>query len=307
MDELRTTWRYDEGMAEFEEVLLRLPDGYPAYARYWPGSSQPKGAVLYHHGIQSHCGWYESSARELARTGYAVLQIDRRGSGRNERERGHAESAEQLIADSGAACDELLRRTGCDGYHVVGVSWGGKLAVAAYINDPAGVESLTLVTPGLFPKIGVSKPEMARIGFAMLYEPRTLFDIPLNDPELFTTNPRWQEFFRNDAPTLRQCSAGFYLASRRMDKIVARLNDSPMVPIHLFLAGDERIVDTDRTEAFVRGLSWPHTKITRYESARHSVEFEGDPTIYFRDLVEFINGVESHRPERCSSQQHVTR
>ncbi len=287
-------------MAEFEELLLRLPDGYQAYARFWSGPAKPKGAILYHHGIQSHCGWYEKSARELVKADYAVLQVDRRGSGRNERERGHAESAEQLIGDSAAGREELLRRSGCEHYHVVGVSWGGKLAAAACVNDPAGVESLTLVTPGLYPKIGVSKPEMARIGFAMLYEPRALFDIPLNDPELFTTNPRWQEFFRRDEPTLRQCSAGFYLASRRMDKIVARLKDSPPVPLHLFLAGDERIVDTDRTEAFVRGLNWPQTRITKYATARHSLEFEGDPTIYFRDLLDFLDEVESR-----SHKQHV--
>lgn len=278
-------------MAEFREIWLSLPGGYQAYTRFWSPAAEFKGSVLYHHGIQSHCGWYESSARELARTGYAVLQIDRRGSGQNKQERGHADSAEQLIADSGAARDELLRLTGSERYHLVGVSWGGKLAVAAYVADGAGVESLTLVTPGLFPKIGVSKPEMARIGFAMLYEPRSLFDIPLNDPELFTTNPRWQDFFRTDEPTLRQCSAGFYLASRRMDKIVARLKDCPPVPLHLFLAGDERIVDTQRTEAFAQALNWPDSKITWYESARHSLEFEGDPTVYFRDLIEFLDGV----------------
>jgi alpha-beta hydrolase superfamily lysophospholipase len=179
---------------------------------------------------------------------------------------------------------------------MVGVSWGGKLAVAVYVAEPAGVESLTLVTPGLFPKIGVSKPEMARIGFAMLYEPRSLFDIPLNDPELFTTNPRWQDFFRRDELTLRQCSAGFYLASRRMDKITARLKESPPVPIHLFLAGDERIVDNDRTESFFAGLRWPETKTTTYPLARHSVEFEGDPTIYFRDMVGFLDGIETSSP-----------
>ncbi len=284
-------------MAAFEELLLRLPDGYEASARFWRPTQPLKGAILYQHGIQSHCGWYEASAGELAATGYAVLQVDRRGSGRNAAQRGHAESAEQLIGDSAAVRDELLRLSGCERYHLVGVSWGGKLAVAGYVADPAGVESLTLVTPGLFPKIGVSKPEMARIGFAMLYEPRSLFDIPLNDPELFTTAPRWQEFFRRDELTLRQCSAGFYLASRRMDKIVARLNECPPVPIHLLLAGDERIVDNDRTESFIAGLNWPQTKTTWYESARHSLEFEGDPTIYFRDLVDFLNGVASSSHE----------
>lgn len=278
-------------MTDFEVLSIRLPDGYKAYARYWQPLGSQRAAILYHHGIQSHCGWYEESARRLAAVGYAVLQVDRRGSGRNGSDRGHAESVDQLVSDSGAARDELFRRTGCDRYHVIGVSWGGKLAVSGYVLDPAGVDSLTLVTPGLFPKIGVSKPEMARIGFAMIYEQRALFDIPLNDPEMFTSAPKWQEFFRRDDLTLRQCTAGFYLASRRMDKVVSRLADSTPTPIHLFLAGDERIVDNEKTERFIHGLGWPQTRITRYKPARHSLEFEGDPSIYFRDLIDFIDGV----------------
>ena len=52
-------------MPEFEELSIPLPDDYGAYARYWP-ASDPAGAVLYLHGIQSHCGWYEESARRSA-------------------------------------------------------------------------------------------------------------------------------------------------------------------------------------------------------------------------------------------------
>ncbi len=274
-------------MVRFEELQVRLPDGYSVYARYWSGPTV-RGAVLYHHGIQSHCGWYETSARRLAEAGFAVLQVDRRGSGRNRQDRGDAESAEQLLADSAAARDELLRRAGRSEYHLVGVSWGGKLAAAAYVHDPPGMLSLSLVTPGLFPRVGVSRGEMARIGFAMLYQPRQLFDIPLNDPELFTTAPKWQEFFVRDEPTLRQCSAGFYLASRRMDKIVAKLPQASPLPVHLFIAADERIIDNDRTTSFIRELHWPACRITTYPQARHSLEFEGDPEVYFKDLVQFI-------------------
>ncbi len=274
-------------MTKYDEISVRLPDGYQAYARYWC-SPTPRGAVLYHHGIQSHCGWYETSAAQLADAGFAVLQIDRRGSGRNLSNRGHAESAEQLIEDSHAARDKLLRFSGLSDYHMVGVSWGGKLVVASYVHDPTGVRSLSLVTPGLFPRIGVSSAEMAKIGFAMLYQQSQLFDIPLNDPELFTAAQRWQEFFRKDAMTLRQCTAGFYLASRRMDKIVAGLSQTQPVPIQLFVAGDERIIDNDKTVNFVRELQWPDGRVTTYPNARHSIEFENNPQVYFNDLVSFI-------------------
>ena len=96
-------------MASYEELTVRLGDGYEAYARYWTGP-RLQGAVLYHHGIQSHCDWYEASAARLADAGYAVLQVDRRGCGRNERDRGHADSADQLIEDAAAGRDELFRR-----------------------------------------------------------------------------------------------------------------------------------------------------------------------------------------------------
>ena len=274
-------------VSQFEEITLKLPDGYQAYGRYWP-ASDPKGAVLYHHGIQSHCGWYETSPARLADAGFAVLQLDRRGSGRNPKDRGHAESQEQLVADDLAGREELRRRSGVTSVHVVGVSWGGKLAVASYLTDPEKVISLSLVTPGLFPQVGVSKRQAAEIGFAMLYEKTRLFDIPLNDADLFTAVPQWQTFFREDALTLRQCSAGFYLASRRMDKPIAKLAAAPPVPIHLFVAGDERIIDNEKTIAFCKSLDWATTRITTYPNARHSLEFEGDPEIYFRDLVAFI-------------------
>lgn len=277
-------------MSDFEEIAVTLPDGYQAYARYWAPPA-PRGAVLYHPGIQSHCGWHETSPLRLAEAGYAVLQVDRRGAGRNQESRGHAESADQLIGDALAARDELARRSRLPEHHVIGVSWGGKLAVAAYATDPAGVKSLSLVTPGLFPLVGVSRQEMAKIGVAMLYEQQRLFDIPLNEAELFTSVPRWQHFFKTDPLTLRQCTAGFYLASRRMDKIVAKLPKAGPVPLHLFLVGDERIIDNEKTTNFIRELCWPRCRISMYADTRHSLELEDDPERYFKDLISFIGEV----------------
>ncbi len=274
------------GMLPYEELEVVLPDGYRAYGRYW-GVDAPRGAVLYLPGIQSHCGWFEGSARRLWRAGLAVLQVDRRGCGRNREQRGHAESAEQLVGDALAARDELLRRSGCSSFHVVGVSWGGKLAVAAYVADPAGVTGLSLVTPGLFPVMAASGSQRWAIGFAMLYEPLKLIDIPLNEPELFTTNTHWQQWIRDDELTLRQATASFYLASRRLDKLAVKLARSRPVPIHLMLAGEEHIIHNDQTAALVRDLQWPHCRITTYEGARHGLEFTAEAAQFFDDLVGF--------------------
>ena len=56
------------------------------------------------------------------------------------------------------------------------------------------------------------------------------------------------------------------------------------------LAGDERIIDNDRTREFIRDLRWPGCRITTFDTARHSLEFEDDPECYFTDVVQFIDG-----------------
>jgi len=275
-------------MARFQELTIRLPDGYEAYARYWAPQTC-RGAVLHLHGIQSHAGWYEQSAARLRDAGFAVLQPDRRGSGRNTAQRGHAESARQLLDDGRACLAELLNRSGCTGCCVLGVSWGGKMAAAMHADCPDAIAGLVLVTPGLFPVVDVSAAEKFRIGWSMVSNPGRLYDIPLNDPELFTSVPEWIEFLRRDELQLHQATAGFFLASRRMDRVARRLPEAPPVPVHLMLARDERIIDNEQTENFIRRLDRSQRVITTYQNSRHTLEFDPDREAYLEDLVRWLS------------------
>lgn len=281
-------------VSAYEEITIPLPDGYPAYARIWTPAGACRGGVLHLHGIQSHCGWYEGSARTLCEAGFAVLQPDRRGSGRNPASRGHAESPQQLIDDTLACLDWLGERCGRDRLHVVGISWGGKLAAALHVQQPDRTHSLVLVTPGLFPVIDVPASEKFRIGWAMVSHPDRRFDIPLNDPELFTADPKWIAFLREDPLQLHQASAAFFLASRRLDKLARRLPSSPAVPLHVMLAGQERIVDNEATRRFVRDMAgWPQRMITLYDASRHTLEMGPDRDHYFGDLTRWLNDPEA--------------
>jgi len=280
-------------MSTFEELSITLPDGYESYARYWPAPEAPASAsdapaILYLHGIQSHCGWYPETARAFQQAGFAVLQPDRRGSGRNETDRGHAESATQLIDDGFACIEKLTALSGAKQVHIVGVSWGGKLAASMHVTRPECARTLTLVAPGIFPIVDVSNAEKFRIGWSMVAHPEKRYDIPLNDAELFTADPEKIRFLENDELTLHQASAGFYLASRRMDKIWSKLGEATPVPLHLTLAGNERIIDNDRTRDFVRDLPWPTRQISFYENSRHTIEYGPDRAQFIEDLIAFM-------------------
>lgn len=275
-------------MVPCEMIRIRHSDGYEAFARLWVPAS-PCGGAVYLHGIQSHGCWFEGSARRLAEAGLAVLLPDRRGSGRNEVERGHAQSARLLLRDVADGLDELHVRTGFDRFHLVGVSWGGKLAAAFLGHAPARVASLSLVAPGLFPRVDISLAQKIRIGLAAIASRRSLVGIPLDTPALFTANPSRREFIESDPLRLRKATVGFMLASRELDRRVRALaNDSQGCPLRLFLAGKDLIIDNERTKAFVRSLQWPIREIVEYPEAHHTLEFETDPRPFFDDLVAWL-------------------
>jgi acylglycerol lipase len=267
---------------------VKLSDGYTAAVRWWrPAGS--RGAVLYFHGIQSHGGWYEDSGGLLAEQGFTVLMPDRRGSGLNEAGRGHAESGPQVLADAKAVLQVLLRETGRPSAHVVGVSWGGKLSVA--LAEAAGglVGTLSLVAPGLFPKVDLTTTDKFRVAMAMLGERGRMFDIPLNNPRMFTGNPERIAFLEGDRLKLTQVSASFLLASRRLDRSVRGFSKSAWRgAVHLLLAGRDQIIDNERTRQWFRALPSADRRMTEYPEAEHTIEFEADPSAFLHDLTAWI-------------------
>lgn len=278
---------------------IELSDGYRAHARWWLPDS-PIGAALYLHGIESHGGWFEASASRLAAAGFAVLLPDRRGSGANRHDRGHARSAGRLLADVAEHVALLQSRASARAVHLLGVSWGGKLAAAYAARGSGRIASLTLITPGLFPQVDLPAAQKLRVGLAAVFASQTTFAIPLEDPSLFTHNPERITFIGADSLRLRSATAGLLLASWRLDRLARRLAGRRMdVPVHLFLAERDRIIHNEPTRAFIRSLADTDRAITEYRGASHTLEFEPDPEPFLADLVRWLQ----HAERACGSNQ----
>lgn len=267
---------------------ILLPDNYPAHARIWR-PVETHGAVLCFHGIQSHGGWYETSGSQLAAAGFAVVMPDRRGSGANPPPRGHFASLDECIADAHCLLNETRRLTRVDRVHLVGISWGGKQAVLLAQEQPRDVASLTLIGPGLFPRVDLTTAEKLGVALALVNDRTKLFDIPLNDAGFFTANPRQIRYVEQDALKLLQVSASFLLTSRRLDKHIRRFARSEWRgPVHLMLAGQDRIIDNHRTREWFEELPSHDKTLTQYSDAHHTLEFESNPEPFFRDLTEWL-------------------
>lgn len=256
-------------------------DGYVWGYRHYPAVGSPRARLIYLHGIQSHAGWYEESCKALAGQGGEVYFLDRRGSGVNQQARGDAPSYLRLLDDLA----EFLKTLPTDVPRVLlGVSWGGKLAVGLQRRHPGLVGGICLLCPGLRPKIAPSAWMRFRIGGASLLNPRRLFTIPLNAPELFTATPRWLDFLRTDPLALHQATARFLAQSFWLDGYLKRCPRRVTVPTLLLLAGHDAIVDNFATARYVEQFAGP-VETLLYPEAHHTLEFEPDGPPFLNDLL----------------------
>jgi alpha-beta hydrolase superfamily lysophospholipase len=274
-------------------------DGYRWRYRSYIPAGTPQAQVVCVHGIQSHGGWYGYSCQRLQQAGFAVSFLDRRGSGLNEVARGDVPSFRRLLDDVA----EFLRHLRGAGetntqatastfatvpVFLVGISWGGKLAVALQRRHPGLVDGLALLCPGFFPQVRAGFWQRCAIAGARLVTPRKLFPIPLNDPELFTASPRWQQFIRNDPLSLHYASARLLIESIRLDGYLRFVIRYVRVPVLLLLAERDRIIDNERTQRYLARFATRDKETIEYPRAHHTLEFEPDPDRFIDDVLGWL-------------------
>jgi alpha-beta hydrolase superfamily lysophospholipase len=251
------------------------------------------------HGIRSHGGWYDHSCRRLAEAGFDVSFLDRRGSGLNEQDRGDAPGFRRLIDDIA----EFLKSQapGLRPTFLVAISWGGKLAAALQRCHPGLVDGLALLGPGFGARVRPPLRDRLGIAWSYLAAPRKLFPVPLNEPELFTASPQWQQFLRDDALAVREATARFLANSVRLDGYLRLVPAHVTVPVLLLLAGRDRIIDNARTRRFVESFATVDKTTIEYPEAHHTLEFEPRPHRYLDDLIGWLREhAASAKPQAAS-------
>ncbi len=280
-------------LAPPELACWRTRDGYELRGRVWHpanAAAEPDAIIFYLHGIQSHGGWFAWSASVLAATGRPVILLDRRGSGMNEAARGDTPCYERLIDDLDDVATWATARFGPLPLAVVGVSWGGKPAVAWALRRPEHVLRILLIAPGLFPAVDVGLRNRLRIGISLLSRPERNVPIPLDDPALFTDNPEGQRFIAADPLKLTQATARFFYESSRLDQHLVRAPRGALAAeATLLLAERDRIIRNTPTENWLRRLA-ARPPIVKTVAAAHTLEFERDPAPWQQVLEAWAAG-----------------
>lgn len=272
-----------EGLVQTYTVSSGESLAYIAYTN--PGA---RTALVYLHGIESHAGWFAIAASQLQRQDFDVYCLDRRGSGLNRENRGflsgHVDAYETLLADIDSFITPLRNRY--DQVFLVGLSWGGKLALAYGLSHPQAVDGLVLITPGLRAKVDVDPLNKLKIGLLSPFRPTALVATPIW-PEMFTTTPVYLDYIRDDPLRLTSATVRFFWQSRRLDKYIDRNIAGNRLPIQLLLAGNDTIIDNDGVLDVLEQGREPGLDVLWYDDQTHSVQLDAAQRLV-NDMTEWI-------------------
>ena len=272
-------------------------DGYRLKFRHW-APVNPRGIVIALHGIQSHSGWYDYSSRRLADAGFAVYFPDRRGSGLNGFQRGHAAHAMRLVNDVRALRELAINETVVGTVDsnaqlpitILGISWGGKLAAVVAALFPREFDRLALLYPGLVARIGPNWSQLLRLNLARTFEVvKHHIPIPLDDPALFTQVPEWQQFISHDPLALHAVSSSFLNAGRELDRELTTHCGKILQPTLLLLAENDSIIDNVAVRERVNRFGTHQLTTQVYPGARHTLEFEPNRDVVLADLIAWLS------------------
>jgi acylglycerol lipase len=255
--------------------------------RYRVLASRPaRYHLLYLHGIESHSAWFLPAAARLREFGFTTYLLDRRGSGLNMNPMpGDAPSARVLLED----VRRFRHQLGDLKLHLLGLSWGGKLAAVVALDQPGAFRSLILITPGLRSRIDLSFLTKTNVLLSLLAGGRSRFKLPI-EPEMFTHTPRFLDFIRTDPWRLQKVTARFLLTSRALDWMIARRIGHLRLPILLFLAGQDPIIDNRGVLDLLSALK-NRVRLQVFDEAIHAIQFDQMERMV-RDIQNFTKEIE---------------
>ena len=104
---------------------------------------------------------------------------------------------------------------------------------------------------------------------------------------MFTTTPRFLRFIQQDPLRLTHATARFFLETRKLDNHVDELMPGNRLPVQVFLAGEDRIIDNEGVLRVLQSGVQGELEVVVYEDQTHSVQFDA-PERLTRDMSRWV-------------------
>ncbi len=124
------------------EETVEGKDGNQIFFRCWRPDGAPSALVVICHGVNSHSGQYDWTARQLAGNGFAVYALDLRGRGKSSGERFFVGDVEDYVGDLATMIDLAKTREPGLPVFLLGHSAGGVVSCVYTLEHQAEIDGL---------------------------------------------------------------------------------------------------------------------------------------------------------------------
>jgi acylglycerol lipase len=261
--------------------------GLHLYYRGWE-ADEPCATLIVTHGLSEHSGRYAEFGRAMAAFGISTYALDLRGHGLSEGRRGHVDHFHVLLQD----LDRFRREIACiargeEPQFLLGHSMGG-LITARYVEEyEPDIAGAVIISPWLATAMPVPRWKVLAASFLN----RVLPALPINagiDEQWLSHDQQVIRRYRDDVLVHGRITPRLFTEASAAMGLVLQRSDRIRIPLLLLLAGDDRIVDTNKSEAFARSLTAADVTIRVYPDYYHEVLNDHDRAIAQHEIRDWI-------------------
>lgn len=238
----------------------------------------PRGALLVVHGLFEHSRRYEELAEFMAGHAFSTFMLDLRGHGNSEGRRGHAQGFDVLLQDLDRFRREVQGLVPLElPLFLIGHSLGGLIALRYLEEYEPAFRAAVITSPWL--GTVVPAPRWQIVAGAVLNRILPAFPFAVRlDPHDLTRDPDRVADYRDDPEIHSTLTPRLFAETSSAIELALRRGERIRVPVLFILAGDDRIVDSERSLSFARALPSDRVDIELLEGHYHEVLQEPDRT-----------------------------
>jgi len=267
---------------------------------HWPAQGTKRASVLIVHGAGEYAERYEEIAHFLNDHQVDVYGMDLRGYGQSGGPRAYAKSFDHHGRDIQALI-RLIRKTTKEPLFLYGTSMGGLItAYSAAFVFPGAVDALLLSSPcfGLTVQVPARTRWMATILSYLM--PRHLFDKP-EMSEILSHDPAVVAQHKEDPRIFRKMSARTFISLTRAMGMKERIARSLHVPVGVFQAGDDHVVDAEASRQFYEALKHQPKEFVWYDNFFHEIIHEIGKERVLKDMLAWLDQcIQAHANRKFS-------
>lgn len=283
------------------EGWTESPDGTRLFWRAAVPAS-PSSVVVIAHGLAEHVGRYDHVLGFLAGHGHATYAGDFRGHGRSSGPRVHVASFDEFVLDLRTVQDLAAAAHPGLPRFVAGHSQGGLVTLLHALRHPHEMDGIVVSSPYLavHPEAAASALRLLAASALFRLAPSHLVSTGLQTSAL-SHDPEVEKAYVADPLVSRKVSSAWFRAAQDAQEEV--LAGAPLlaVPAMVMLAGDDRLVDPEKTRAWCARAPSELVERAEFPGHYHELFNEVGKAFVLERTAAFLDAVRTRRASGISA------